>query len=131
MGLKYGIFSTIWATASLVIIYYAVVSFLDDEIPLGQFFAFLFVFATLNATVGGLAGLLMQLTMQIPTKKMIEPLLNNVPEPRSGKLIPPAIKGNIRVESVAFSYGNGVTTLSNVSFSIKEGGFLALVGASG
>ncbi len=131
VGLQYGIFATIWATFSLVIIYYGVTSFLDEEIPLGQFFAFLSAFTTLNSTIGALAGLLMQLAMQIPMKRMIQPLLDNVPEPRSGKLIPPAIEGNIRVESVAFSYGNGVSTLSNVSFAVPKGGFLALVGASG
>lgn len=43
----------------------------------------------------------------------------------------PEIKGNVKFDNVSFSYEEGVKVLDNVSFDIKPGETIALVGATG
>ena len=43
----------------------------------------------------------------------------------------PKIKGKVEFKDVTFSYGNGVDVLKNVSFKVKRGETIALVGETG
>ena len=50
---------------------------------------------------------------------------------RPGAIAAPALQGGISFDAVTFTYGNGKKTLDQVSFDIRVGEHVAVVGASG
>lgn len=76
---------------------------------------------TLNATIQrGLAG-----------AESVFTLLDMPIEASTGIVLPQKVRGDIEFERVSFAYRQGKTVLHEVSFSIKAGEMLALVGHSG
>lgn len=76
---------------------------------------------TLNATIQkGLAG-----------AESVFHLLDKPTEPREGTPLKHRARGDIRFQDVSFAYRNGQTVLHHVSFDIKAGETVALVGHSG
>ena len=59
------------------------------------------------------------------------PILETLPEPESGKVDPGEISGAIEVKGVNFSYPDGEPVLHNVSFTVRPGDFVVVVGPSG
>lgn len=59
-------------------------------------------------------------------------IMDETPESNEGKnLMPEKIEGNVRFDSVTFSYNPGKVILKNVSFYAKPGQKIALVGSTG
>lgn len=59
-------------------------------------------------------------------------IMDEAPESNEGKnLMPDKIEGNVRFDSVTFSYNPGKVILNNVSFYAKPGQKIALVGSTG
>ncbi|MCP3983908.1 MAG: ATP-binding cassette domain-containing protein, partial [bacterium] len=79
-----------------------------------------------------LASLVLALSMQLVSLKFVAPLLDNVPEAKTGKAQPAQVEGRLELDGVTFSYpGQPNPALSNVSLAIKAGEFVAVVGMSG
>ncbi|MCL2632515.1 MAG: ABC transporter ATP-binding protein/permease [Coriobacteriia bacterium] len=103
------------------------------QISIGDIVAFLLYLALFYAPITGLANLLEQIQQSLAGAERIIEILD-APEtvhnkPGATPLDDP--KGEITFENVSFSYVEDVPVLKDVSFSVRPGEMIALVGATG
>jgi NHLM bacteriocin system ABC transporter ATP-binding protein len=98
----------------------------------GQFIAFYGAFGQVMGAVTGLSATLLSILNLIPVYERVVPILAEDPEAQGDKTHPGELRGQIDLVNVTFRYrDDGPPVLDNVSFSIRPGGFVAIVGASG
>jgi ATP-binding cassette subfamily C protein len=97
----------------------------------GEFVAFNAAFGVFFGGMMQLAQTLLSLTSLVPVYERARPILTTLPEVTGARSHPGEIQGGIEVSKLAFAYGDGPRILSEVSFSIRPGGYIALVGPSG
>ncbi|MBY0357177.1 MAG: NHLP bacteriocin export ABC transporter permease/ATPase subunit [Candidatus Obscuribacterales bacterium] len=96
-------------------------------------------FITFNIALGQFLAALLTIYERIPDLYLLQPmfqrlqpLLEAVPEQEQNATDPGILKGAIELQSVSVSYETGdETILSDISFRIKPGEFVAIVGKSG
>ena len=126
MGLS-GIAMTIF---SMVLYFMIVKSKL--EISMGSFMAF-------NTALGSFAGAVLQMIDKVmniyqlyPTYERIKPVLEETMEDDTDSELPGELTGNIELNHVTFSYGEGrPIILNDISLNIKKGEYIGIVGPSG
>ena len=101
------------------------------HITTGQFIAFVAAFGAFFSALIALATTLLGLLDLVPIYERARPILDALPESGDGKLHPGELQGSIDVMKLSFAYPNGPEIIKDLSFSIRPGGFIALVGASG
>jgi len=106
---------------------------LRNQLSVSDVVGFLLYLALFYAPITGLAQLLESAQQALAGAERVIEILD---APQSIKDKPDAMtigkaQGRISFENVSFSYTDGVTVLDNVSFDIKSGQMLALVGATG
>lgn len=70
--------------------------------------------------------------MGIVSSSRILNLLDNKENiPNNGDYVPEHVKGDISFQKVEFAYNEGDVVLKNISFDVKDGQSVALVGATG
>jgi len=98
----------------------------------GRFIAFYGAFGMVMGAVMGLSTTLLTILNLVPVYERMAPILRAEPETDAGKTHPGELQGQIDLVNVTFRYGgDGPPVLDNVSFSIRPGGFIAVVGPSG
>jgi ATP-binding cassette subfamily C protein len=97
----------------------------------GDFVAFNAAFGVFFGGMMQLAQTVLSLTSLVPVYERARPILTTLPEVGGARGHPGEIQGGIEVSKLAFAYGDGPRILSEVSFSIRPGGYIALVGPSG
>jgi NHLM bacteriocin system ABC transporter ATP-binding protein len=101
----------------------------------GEFLAFNVAFAQLLVSVLALGGGFLAILRIVPLYTRVKPILETLPEIDTAKAEPGELSGSIEVNHLAFRYADLSNTaplvLRDVSFSIRPGEFVALVGASG
>jgi ATP-binding cassette subfamily C protein len=98
----------------------------------GEFIAFFGAFGAVMGAVSGLSGSVLSLLRVFPAFERARPVLEALPESDERKAHPGELKGKVDVVNVTFRYSeDGPPVLNNVSFSIRPGGFIAIVGPSG
>jgi NHLM bacteriocin system ABC transporter ATP-binding protein len=98
----------------------------------GQFIAFYGAFGQVMGAISGLSTTLLSILNLIPVYERVKPILAEDPEAQGEKTHPGELRGQIDLVNVTFRYrDDGPPVLDNVSFSIRPGGFVAIVGASG
>lgn len=103
------------------------------QIAVGDIVAFLLYLALFYAPITGLTNLLEQMQQALAGAERIIEVLD-APETVYDKLGATRLvdpKGEIQFQNVSFSYKEGVPVLKDVSFSVKMGEMVALVGATG
>jgi len=103
----------------------------DARITTGEFIAFNAAFGGFFGALIGLAGTGLGLLNLVPIYERAKPILQSLPESGEGRRHPGELKGGIEVMKLGFRYGDGPEILKDVSFSIRPGGYIALVGPSG
>lgn len=88
------------------------------------FGAFFVALVTLSETMLGLLNL-------VPIYGRAKPILEGLPEVDASKKHPGELQGSIEVVKLGFSYTADQEILKNSTFSVRPGGFIALVGPSG
>lgn len=100
------------------------------EISSATYLAFTTAFGSMYAAIFSLASSTMTLSMAKPTIDLARPILEAMPEPRGEQM--PSFDGNISFHEVSFRYGPDLPqVLDRVSFDIRAGEFVAIVGSSG
>ena len=79
-----------------------------------------------------LTGALVSAAAVLPLFEQITPVLQAVPEVAAGSTVPGPLAGAVEARQLSFRYAeDGPMVLEDVSFSVRPGEFVAIVGASG
>ena len=127
------IMETITGIAIAIVVFAGGYLSIKDEIEVGSFFSFLTALMLAYQPVRALASVNIGINEGLIAAKRIYELLdnqNNISnDPKKDNLV---IKNkNIAFENVSFIYPDGTQALRNITFSIKGGSTIALVGKSG
>ena len=127
------IMETITGIAIAIVVFAGGYLSIKDEIEVGSFFSFLTALMLAYQPVRALAGVNIGINEGLIAAKRIYELLDNQSyisnDPKKNNLV---IKNkNIAFENVSFIYPDGTQALRNITFSIKGGSTIALVGKSG
>ena len=115
------------------IVFFAVIEFFfESPIQTGSFVAFTVAY---GGFIVGITGLINSITMALVASVIYEqlrPILETSPDRVIGSAMPAKQTGRIEANQLNFKYQkDGARVLSNVSFSIEPGQFVAIVGPSG
>lgn len=108
-------------------IYFAVAG----EISLGTLVVFITYEGMLLWPVRQLGRILSDMGKMIVSLGRISNILEIAEEEENGKALMPKIKGEISFENVSFSYEKNTSVLEDVSFNVKKGETVAVVGPTG
>jgi len=128
------IFNSIFPILTSIIIFSFVAYYLKgtENISMGDFVAFNSAFGQFISAALAMSSIVATIIEIGPTYKRSKPILEAVPEVSTLKKHPGLLKGSVDINNVSFRYSkDGPNVLDNVSMSINEGEFVAIVGASG
>ncbi len=92
---------------------------------------FLFALFAVMAPTVALVSVPGQIQRGLVAAERVFALVDRQPELQDGPTLCPPFQTEIRFDNVGFSYQEGIPVLSNVSFSLRYGQTIALVGSSG
>lgn len=125
----------IQATGIGLLVWYGskgVINQLESGITLGTLVAFILYIQMFFRPIRLIADRFNTLQMGIVSSSRILNLLDNKEHiPDNGAHKPEDLKGDIQFKNVSFAYNDDETVLKNISFDVKEGETVALVGATG
>ncbi len=104
----------------------------SKEAEVGELFSFVLYTAFIGGSIAGLGDIYSQLQRSVGASERILEILDQ-PDEQSKSELTPKLRGDIGFDHVSFSYPTrqDVSVLKNISFSIKPGEKVALVGPSG
>jgi subfamily B ATP-binding cassette protein MsbA len=104
-----------------------------DELTIGEFLTFTFLLGLMVAPIVQMSNIGSQLTEALAGLDRTEELMNKIPESdeENRTILLKNIKGDIVFNDVSFAYEEDKEVLHNISFEIKSGSVVALVGSSG
>ena len=112
-----------------IVIYYLAGS---NSVAIADYMAFSAAFGQVTASFVALAEMAGQFAQINPMLDMVAPILEATPEIAEGKPSVESLSGGIEVSGVSFRYGEDLPyVLNDLSFNIKPGEYVALVGRSG
>ncbi len=106
---------------------------LGGSLTPGEFLVFLAYLRTLYRPVRGIAKVAERTARASAAAERVLEILRAKRETRDSKdaVVAPPLRGEIRFTNVGFTYENGTTALRDVSFHIRPGERIALVGPTG
>ena len=117
--------------SSVVLLWYGGRQVIEGSITVGDFVAFMVYLAMLTWPTIALGWVVNIFERGSASMERINQIFQSEPEIRDERPMNISeIKGNIRVSNLTFSY-NGATVLKDISFKIREGETLAIVGKTG
>jgi ATP-binding cassette subfamily B protein len=125
------------ASTSIVILWVGASLVLSQQLSIGQLIAFNMLMGSVMSPLMGIIGLWDELHEAGVSMERLGDVLDLEPEQKPGELQSqvtiPDLQGDIRFENVYFRYGGNETgyVLENISFGIKPGEMVAVVGLSG
>ena len=118
--------------SNLTVIYVGGKQFINGEIPIGVIAEFILYVNMLTwpvAVVGWVTSMVQQADA---SQERINEFLNEIPEIQNKNTEPFSIEGNIEFKNVSLTYDDtNIKALKNISFSIKKGETLAILGKTG
>jgi len=115
-----------------LLVWYGAKGVLAEDITLGTLIAFIMYISMFFRPLRMIADRFNTLQMGIVSTERIVKLLDSQEYiPNEGKLSPETIKGNVTFENVWFAYNDENYVLRGISFEVKQGETVALVGATG
>ena len=103
----------------------------QQGIGYAQFMAFSAAYSSFNATLGKIMGFVGTLFGIQPQIENLRPILQEVPETTEDKVDAEALSGAVEVSHLSFAYEGGEEVLHDVSFRVRAGENVAIVGKSG
>ncbi len=118
--------------SNLTVIYVGGKQFINGEIPIGVIAEFILYVNMLTwpvAVVGWVTSMVQQADA---SQERINEFLNEIPEIQNKNTEPFSVKGNIEFKNVSLTYDDtNIKALKNISFSIKKGETIAILGKTG
>ncbi len=131
MGFNWGAGDFLSSAQAIVICIVGVIFTVKGELTSGEFLAFVSYNSMLIWPVRNFGRILAELSKTSISSTRIFEILDEEEEkdcenPYSGE-----IKGDIEFKNVSFSYNENAETLENISFTVKEGTTLGILGSTG
>lgn len=122
-----------WAVSSFAMYFVGIKVIGTDNISIGTLLAFGTYIGLFWQPIGNLGNFYNQLITNIAAAERVFEVIDTVPEIRNADKIKemPDITGAVTFDDISFAYEDGVKVLKNVSFNIKPGEMIALVGPTG
>ena len=122
---------TILGTALVVIVGGSFV--IDGRLTVGQLYVVINYLGAVYGPLSAIAHTTGQLQGAVAGAKRVRAMFALLPETvdAPNAIAPDAIKGDIRLEHVGFTYPDGARVLQDISFSARPGEMIALVGLTG
>ncbi len=115
-----------------LLVWYGSKSILNNQVSPGVVVAFIMYINMLFRPIRELADKFNTLQMgMVGADRIFKVLDTNEHTPNTGTLKPDGLKGEIKFKNVWFAYADDNYVLKDISFEIKEGETLAIVGATG
>lgn len=134
-SLSEAVFDALTLLTGLGTLVMGTVMIIEEKIEIGALIAILFVIWRLLAPIKTIAVMLPKIVQIKKSIKQINELMHyptEMPSERQWENTPSKIFGDIKFDQVAFRYpGSEIFALKNVSFSIKQGEILFIMGAAG
>ncbi len=122
-------FSAFIGTLGSAVIYWLAVR---TGVSMGEYMAFNVAYGMVFGAFMQLASISMELADLKPTLKMVEPILEAVPEIALGKKVVTRLSGAIELNNVSFRYSESMPmVIDNLSLKIRSGQYVAIVGTTG
>ena len=96
-----------------------------------QFIAFSAAYSSFNGTLGSIMGFISTFFGIQPQLENLRPILQEVPESTGDKIDAETLTGAMEVSHLSFAYEGGAEVLHDVSFRVRAGENVAIVGRSG
>ena len=126
------IFCSVVSVVVSMCMYYYIVNSTNLQLETGMFVAFNTALMVVLSNFISLTGTITELNSVVPLYRNVKPIFSTVPEYDETKEDIGEVTGNIEVSHVSFRYSEHTPlVLKDVSFSIKAGEHIALVGTSG
>lgn len=128
------ILNAVLPTVASMVFYWLIRGFIKDRKPfdVGDLLSFTSAFTLFWASMLQFVAAFESILMCVPLYKNASPIFDQEPEIDEAKPHPGVITGSIDFNGVTFRYASdGPTILEDVTFSVKPGEFVALVGPSG
>ena len=104
----------------------------SSKISAAGFMAFSVAYGQMSAAMIEFTNLISEAIRTVSILKMVEPIMQTVPETSSDKVIVTELNGQIDVSSLSFSYEeNGPMIMDDISLKIHPGEYIGIVGKSG
>ncbi|MEM9043274.1 MAG: ATP-binding cassette domain-containing protein [Pseudomonadota bacterium] len=131
VGAHFAAFSDAYQLITLLCLFALAAFLLDEDLPAGQFIAFLVAFGAFQGAFSGFCGSLMSIFTAAPMADRARPLFEAVAETEGGRADPGELRGAIELSGLTFAYPGGRTILDGFDLSISPGEHIAIVGGSG
>ena len=103
----------------------------QQGIGYAQFMAFSAAYSSFNGTLGQVMGFIGTFFGIQPQLENLRPILQEVPESTGDKMDAETLTGAMEVSHLSFAYEGGTEVLHDVSFPVRAGENVAIVGKSG
>lgn len=122
-----------WALSSFTMYYVGIKVIGIDSLSIGILLAFGSYISLFWQPIANLGDFYNQLISNVAAAERVFEVMDTPPEIKDGDGVTemPDIKGEVTFDNVSFSYEDGVPVLKDVSFDIKPGEMIALVGPTG
>lgn len=122
-----------WALSQFAMYYVGIKIIGIDSTSIGTLLAFGSYIGLFWQPIGNLGNFYNQLITNIAAAERVFDVIDTVPEIRNSEEVieMPDIEGSVKFDDVTFAYEDGVKVLKDVSFDIKPGEMIALVGPTG
>lgn len=122
-----------WGLGSLLVYWYSVPLIKSNALTIGELVAFTAYISMFWRPIMNISNFYNSLITNFSSAERIFEILDIQPDILSidDAIKMPKIKGDVEFKNVVFSYDNDVPVLNNVSFKIKAGETVALVGPTG
>ncbi len=118
--------------STIITVYIGGIEVINGTITSGNIAEFIVYVNQLTFPVMSLGWVTSLIQRAAASQKRINEFLHTEPEIVSAKVKPLSIKGGIEFRNVSFTYPDtGIQALKNVSFEVKPGEFLAIIGRTG
>ena len=105
---------------------------LNGEITVGTYMAYIGMIIWIIFPMRNLGRLIVEMSRSFVSYDRVCSIIKQQREPLDqGDYTPDAIKGDVSFENVGFSYEDGHPILENITFSVKAGQSIALLGSTG
>lgn len=124
------LFASVSTCFSMVFYYIMINKHIDMSV--GAFMGFTTAFTAFSTAMMNLATAVLQVIATIPSYERMKPILETLPEKQEDAGMPGDLTGEIEMSNVTFAYREDAPpVLRDISFQIKPGEYIGIVGSSG